>query len=46
MKKSSFLKKKIFQPIVDLLKQGLSPNKLSIVLALGVTLRKRGQVSS
>ena len=38
MTDSSFLKKKIIQPIVDLLKQGLSPTKLSIVLALGTTL--------
>jgi uncharacterized protein (DUF2062 family) len=38
MKEPSFLKKKIIQPIVDLLKQGLSPTKLAIVLALGTTL--------
>ena len=38
MKEPSFLKKKVIQPIVDLLKQGLSPTKLAIVLALGVTL--------
>jgi uncharacterized protein (DUF2062 family) len=38
MKGSSFLKKKIFLPLADLLKQGLSPTKLAIVLALGMTL--------
>jgi uncharacterized protein (DUF2062 family) len=37
MKKPSFLKKKVIQPLVDLLKQGLSPTKLAIVLALGTT---------
>ncbi|MGV7220923.1 MAG: DUF2062 domain-containing protein [Nitrospinales bacterium] len=38
MKDSCFLKKKIIQPLVALLKQGLIPTKLAIVLALGVTL--------
>jgi len=38
MKDSSFLNKKIIQPLGNLLKQGLSPTKLAIVLALGTTL--------
>lgn len=38
MQDSSFLKKKVIQPLGNLLKQGLSPTKLASVLALGMTL--------
>ena len=38
MKKIIRVKKKLFQSLSKLLKQGLSPAKLSLVVALGITL--------
>ena len=38
MMTSSIYKEKIYLPLVNLLKQGLSPSKLALVIALGMTL--------
>ena len=38
MKVPFFLKDKIGLPLINLLKQGLSPSKLALVIALGMTL--------
>ncbi|MGP0567181.1 MULTISPECIES: DUF2062 domain-containing protein [unclassified Nitrospina] len=38
MKITSVFRKKIYFPLVHLLKQGLSPSKLALVFALGMTL--------
>lgn len=36
--KNSYFRRKIIQPLLDLLKQGVTPEKLSLSIALGVTL--------
>ncbi len=38
MKASSIFREKIYLPLANLLKQGLSPSKLALVIALGMTL--------
>lgn len=38
MKVTSVFKEKITLPVINLLKQGLSPSKLAMVIALGMTL--------
>ena len=38
MKVTSVFKEKITLPLINLLKQGLSPSKLALVIALGMTL--------
>ena len=38
MKASSIFREKIYFPLANLLKQGLSPSKLALVIALGMTL--------
>lgn len=38
MKAPSLLKEKIISPLIDLLKQGLSPTKLALVIALGMVI--------
>ncbi len=38
MKVTSVFKEKISLPLINLLKQGLSPSKLALVIALGMTL--------
>ncbi len=38
MKASSIFREKIYLPLINLLKQGLSPSKLALVIALGMTL--------
>ncbi|MGV7224925.1 MAG: DUF2062 domain-containing protein [Nitrospinales bacterium] len=38
MKAPSLLKEKIISPLIDFLKQGLSPTKLALVIALGMVI--------